>query len=169
MTAKRQINEMKEKYKVLSIANFLENASNFFSGNTAELIEETILYYNLNKNNLDAKDMANKIYERLNAVIEEVQLLLNSAKDVFKLDNLSRDIDRFKYLLIAFSLPSILLSLFYLVSTNITQDLILLPYLFGTEIFSFIVYIGSIIYIAVSITKIEKELKKYRKKYVRGL
>lgn len=133
------------------------------------MIEETILYYNLNKNNLNTKDMANKIYERLNAVIEEVQLLLNSAKDVFKLDNLSRDIDRFKYLLIAFSLPSILLSLFYLVSTNITQDLILLPYLFGTEIFSFIVYIGSIIYIAVSITKIDKELKKYRKKYVRGL
>lgn len=30
MIAKRQINEMKEKYKVLSIANFLENVSNFF-------------------------------------------------------------------------------------------------------------------------------------------
>jgi hypothetical protein len=159
--------EIKDKYKVLAIANFLENSSNFFTGKTAELIEETILYYNLNKKNLNTIEMADKIYEKLAGVVNEVQNLLTSAKDVFKIDSLSKDIDRFKNIFIIFSVPSIALSLIYLIITNINQDITILPYLFGIEIFSFIIYIGSIIYIESSIIKIEKELNKYKSKYVR--
>ncbi|AWR95476.2 hypothetical protein [Acidianus brierleyi] len=165
ISAKKQAQQMKEKYLYLSIANFLDKASNFYSGKTSELIEEVILYYSLNKNNLDTKTMAEKIYERLQGVIAEVQDLLNAGKDVFRLENLSKDIDKFKFVFIIVSFPSILLSLIYLITSFTIPYSSILPYLFSVDIFSFFLSIGSLSYIGISLSKIQNEIDNYKKKF----
>jgi len=165
ISAKKQAQQMKEKYLYLSIANFLDKASNFYSGKTSELIEEVILYYSLNKNNLDTKTMAEKIYERLQGVIAEVQDLLNAGKDVFRLENLSKDIDKFKFVFAIVSFPSILLSLIYLITSFTIPYSSILPYLFSVDIFSFVLSIGSLSYIGISLSKIQNEIDNYKKKF----
>ncbi|QPG51178.1 hypothetical protein AB1303_14660 [Saccharolobus solfataricus] len=156
----RDLSKVKYRYRAMAIANFLDKAASFFSGKTAGLLEEVIYYYRMEgEKEVKAKNVTNNVYARLEQVIKEIEELLDSAKEAYRLENI---IKRSREIMI-YSLVLAILSLIVSGAMALYPSLFTIPlFLFFNSLESllFIIFVMSYVFISKEISQIRKDLSK---------
>ncbi|BBL46937.1 hypothetical protein MJ1HA_1038 [Metallosphaera sedula] len=155
------LHRIREKYKMLAIANFIDEVSKFFIGNTADLLEEVLVFFRMKGGEVEAKEVADTVYDKIGPIIKEIEELLNSAKDTYKLEAFERRIRDVMFFFAVLAGLSTLFSGFLAFYPSLIGGISNAIFLFFESLL-FLFFIISYAFITRAISQIRRELKQIK-------
>ncbi|WP_238026931.1 hypothetical protein [Metallosphaera javensis (ex Hofmann et al. 2022)] len=155
------LRRIREKYRMLAIANFIDEVSKFFTGNTADLLEEVLVFFRIKGGKVEAREVADTVYNKIGPVIKEIETLLNSAKDTYKLEIVERRVRDIMFFFVTLSSLSILFSGFITLYPGLIEGVSNTIFLFFESLL-FLFFIISYVFITREISQIRRELKQIK-------